>query len=106
MKLVNLTPHNIVMILNGEVKETLVSKGLARCSMISNEIGQINDYTLSENTYGEVVGLPQPQEGVIYIVSSIVANALKGVRNDIVVVDKTVRNENGQIIGCTGFARI
>lgn len=106
MKLVNLTPHNIVMILNGEVKETLVSEGLARCSMISNEIGQINGYTLSENTYGEVVGLPQPQEGVIYIVSAIVANALKGIRNDIVVVDKTVRNESGQIIGCTGFARI
>ena len=106
MTLVNLTPHAINMIVDGDVKETIVSSGLARCSVMSNVVGQINGYNVCENTYGEVVGLPQPQEGTIYIVSALVAQAVKGLRTDVVVVDKTVRNESGQIIGCTGFARI
>lgn len=106
MKLVNLTPHAINMMVNSEVKETLVSEGLARCSMVSSVVGQINGYNICENTYGEVVGLPQPQKDTVYIVSSLVAQAVKGLRTDVVVVDKTVRNEAGQIIGCTGFARI
>ena len=56
---------------------------------------------LARPTYGEVTGLPAPQEGIYYLVSSIVADALRGSgRTDILVPDSgpdAVR-ENGQIL--------
>tara|TARA_R110002012_G_C11596666_1_gene606865 strand:- start:1053 stop:1445 length:393 start_codon:yes stop_codon:yes gene_type:complete len=47
--------------------------------------------------------IPEPVEGTIFIVSALVANAYPD-RRDFVMVAKTVRDENGRIIGCTGFA--
>lgn len=65
-----------------------------------------NGVSLNSNTYGEVVGLPEPAENTLYIVSSIVAHAVKGKRADCIIVDKTIRDEKNFIIGCKGFAVI
>lgn len=58
-------------------------------------------FAIARPSYGEVTGLPAPQEGIMYLVSSIVADALRGSgRTDILVPDSgpdAVR-ENGVIV--------
>ena len=47
--------------------------------------------------------LPVAPNGTFYIVSRIAALAMPE-RTDLLMVDGTIRDENGRIIGCTGFA--
>lgn len=51
----------------------------------------------------KVDGLPEPTEGVIYIVSLITLNALKGIRSDLVAPGNLIRDEKGNIVGCDGL---
>ena len=108
--LINLTPHNINLITDkGGV--VIKSSGVARCSqediLIGSVDGGIPSIPIYKTMYGEVIGLPDKEvEGTYYIVSLLVANALRGKRNDLLVVAKTIRNNEGQIVGCKGFARI
>jgi len=43
------------------------------------------------------------EEGTFYAVSRIAAEAMPE-RDDLLLVDETIRGDSGQIIGCTGFA--
>ena len=52
---------------------------------------------------GNETALPEPVSGTYYIVSRIACEAMPE-RSDLLMVDGTVRNGDGQIIGCTGFA--
>lgn len=54
----------------------------------------------------DVIGLPDLQLDTVLIVSRIVEESVKSQRDDVVIVDKTIRNSDGQIIGCTAFAKI
>lgn len=105
MKIKNLTPHTIT-ILNGEKKIELASEGLARVSTTTEVVDIINGIPVNVVKMGEVTGLPAPEKDTILVVSRIVAEAVKGKRNDCLIVDKTVRNADGQIIGCTSLARV
>lgn len=53
-----------------------------------------------------MTGLSEPQADTIYVVSAIVAQAVSGKRDDVYVVDETIRNEQGQIVGCNALAKI
>jgi hypothetical protein len=60
----------------------------------------------SSPAFGPVQGLPAPQEGVILIVSRIVAEAAKAEgRGDLVVPDGVIRDAGGGVLGCARFAR-
>lgn len=104
--IVNLTPHNINLFRGDELIETIKSSGTARVSVCSEIIGEINGFPISKNFYGEIIGLPEPQPGIFYVVSALVAQAAAGKRDDLLVVNDTVRDEEGRIVGCRGFARI
>ena len=43
------------------------------------------------------------EDGTFYVVSRIAAEAMPE-RDDLLLVDETIRGDSGQIIGCTGFA--
>lgn len=105
IKLCNLTPHTINLVRGGQVVQTIVPSGLARVSVTTEIVGEIDGFEVRRNVYGEITGLPEAEQGTIYIVSALVAQAVKG-RSDVVVPDGSVRNQDGQIVGCTGFARI
>lgn len=105
MKIINLTPHTITLIAN-DMTVKIKSSGIARCELTTKQVGTVNGFPINQNTYSDVTGLLDPEEGTLYIVSAIVANAVKGKRNDCIVVDQTVRNSDGIIIGCRGFAII
>ena len=63
------------------------------------------DFTVSEGSFGETTGLPDAHPGVINIVSRIVAEA-NPERDDLLMVHDTVRDDDGNIIGCKGFSRL
>ena len=104
---VNMTPHPVnLLTTDGEEIATFPSEGTIRLKKDSLSIGGFNinghqvELLHSEFSSGEV---PSPVDGVIYIVSALVANAYPH-RFDFVMVENTVRNDSGRIIGCTAFA--
>lgn len=106
INLINLTPHSINLMLEDGTLE-IPSEGLARAREEKTVTGYIGaGIPLYDITYGDVSGVPAEVQDTYYIVSALVAQAYRGVRDDILIVADTVRNEQGQIIGCKGFARI
>lgn len=47
--------------------------------------------------------LPEPQEGVIYIVSALALNGIPDYRTDVVAPKQVERKPDGTIRGCRGF---
>ena len=105
--LINLTPHDITIVVDGRT-EVIKPTGLARCQEKSVQVGLIDGWIpVYETEYGEVSGLPAPAEDTLYIVSVIVAKAKEvQARTDIYVPAKTLRDANGNIIGCIGLNKV
>ena len=106
MKIINLTPHEVkVLNTDGEVVQSFPSEGVVRCQVTRQQEGEVNGIPINRTVFGEVEGLPEPQDDVVYIVSAIVAQAAKD-RGDLVIPDDAVRDEQGRIVGCRAFARV
>lgn len=102
MTFINCTPHTI----NLNNGESFDSKFIARVS--SNHSEFVNGICSQE--FGDILGLPEPQEGVLFIVSAIVLSAVKlSGRNDCVAPatghSDTIRNDKGHIISVPGFIK-
>lgn len=98
MRLINLTPHAIVC---GDI--TVAPSGaVARVSAASQEAGNVGGIPLFRTTFGEVVGLPAQEEGVLLIVSAMVRTALPA-RTDLLSPGEPVRDAEGRVIGCKGL---
>lgn len=100
-KFKNLTPHSVR--LNNGI-EILPSGTIARVSVEFTDF----DGSIAEQKFGEIENLPEPKDGVIYVVSGFVLAAAKG-RDDVVAPatghPETVRNEKGHIVSVPGFVR-
>ncbi|RGQ08389.1 hypothetical protein DWZ11_00590 [Megamonas rupellensis] len=105
MNIINLTPHDVNLLLEDDVI-VFKSEGIARVQQKEVLDEYFDRVPIYKNKYGKIEGLPEEKDGVYYIVSFVVASALKDKRNDLLIVTKTERNEKGQIIGCYGFARL
>jgi hypothetical protein len=104
--IINLTPHAVTLFTKSDLssKREFQSSGkVARCKQTNESVGQINDINLTKTVFGEIEDLPDPQENTFYIVSRIVREAAKE-RNDLLVPNEIVRNDDNQIIGCLSFA--
>lgn len=123
-KVINLTPHAInlykledcaisaqgnykTLILKEGVTPMMVlpSEGVARATQTKKQIDTIEGIPVNATVYGDVEGLPEPSQDTFYVVSALTAQAAKG-RNDLLIVDSTVRDKDGRIVGCTAFGRI
>lgn len=97
MKIRNYTPHDVVLN-DGRVYKSM---GIARVSSTHEEVAP----GMYEISYGEVVGLPEYQQGMFLIVSALVQAASD--REDLIAPatghPETIRNEKGQIISVPGF---
>lgn len=107
MKFINLTPHSINFVDEfGEIKMIVKTSGsLARVTTKIVTVGFIDEIPVTTTEFGEVEGLPEPVDGVIYIVSSLVAQRVPD-RNDIFVPSESVRDGQGRIIGCRSLGKI
>lgn len=106
---INLTPHavNIVGDDNSIAITIDASGNVARCSQSISIIGSVTINSvaipISSSSYGEVVDLPDPQDGIYYIVSRLVMSACPN-RQDLLVPNDLVRDEAGRVIGCRSLA--
>lgn len=112
MKIVNLTPHALNMMPGGPDGPVITippSGTVARCATQRTQVGTVTidgvDIPVNRTVFGEVTGLPDPQPDTIYVVSALVAQAVQG-RDDVVIVDDAVRDAEGRIIGARAFARV
>lgn len=103
VQFVNCTPHAIKLN-DGRVFEP--SGELAR---VSQETSYFSGWDIATQSFGEVTGLPAPQDGVVYIVSAMVLTALKGTRPDCVAPATghplCVRDAEKRIVSVPGFVR-
>ena len=100
MKFINLTPHAITDAITGT--SFPASGDVARVAATFTPAGEAGGVQLFRRTFGNVTGLPAPQDGVLFIVSALVAAAAPS-RSDLLSPGELVRNSDGQPIGCTGF---
>jgi len=100
--LINLTPHEL-KIHGGEGVVSLPPSGqIARCSVTCSPVGEHDGVPLSRSETGAVEGLPEPQDGVIYVVSMVVRSAVPG-RTDVASPGALLRDAEGRPIGCQGL---
>jgi len=112
MVFVNLTPHtvNVVDDLGNIILSVAPSGNVARVATQQTVVGNVGGIDIVRTVFSDVDGLPAPQPDTVYVVSTLVLQALKdaGVsRNDVVAPDTSpqsaVRNADGQIAGVKRF---
>ena len=107
MLLKNYTPHNVVVI-NEATKIVIPSDGIARVTETKTITPSIDvDGVIIEtfiSSFGEVENLLPQEEGVMLIVSAMVASAAKN-RDDLLVPGELVRDAAGNIVGCRSLRR-
>ena len=103
----NLTPHMLnIIAADGSTIYNIAPEGndnIARVSSISNIVGTINGINVSRQTFGKVMGLPDPEDGIVYVVSRMVKDRVPD-RNDVMVPGAPVRDSEGKIIGANGLS--
>jgi len=120
MKIINMTPHPVRIYKadtpdrvdnpdHGVVKVLEPSGQLARLSeSVTGEETILNEEVeipVSRVSYAEVEGLPDPQQGVAYVVPLMTALASAG-RDDLLVPYEQVRNLEGTVVGCRRLGRV
>lgn len=107
MKIVNLTPHELNFITEAGNTTIPPSMIVARVVVERETPWTVTidgvDVPLYRTRYGKITGLPDPQPDTLYVVSSLVAAAARD-RNDLVVPDNLVRDEQGRVVGARGLA--
>lgn len=102
----NLTPHAINLV-NTVGREMVIQPEPvpARVSAIETYETTMLDSGMEVFTivYGEVTNLPDPEEGVVLIVSKLVRDACPE-RSDLYYPTRLIRDNKGQIVGCAGLA--
>ena len=102
--IINLTPHDIFLF--GRVvipKSENPARVKTEKEVVSSFIFENEKITVFKTKFGEVENLPEPEPDIIYIVSRIVKSAIPN-RNDCLVPDDLIRDNDGNIIGCNSFS--
>jgi hypothetical protein len=107
VNLINLTPHTVIVW--SESREPLLiipaSGQVARVSMATTQDPELTLATglpVVTVSAGQVTGLPDPQAGVMLLVSMTVRVAVPH-RRDVLSPGELVRGSDGQPIGCRGL---
>jgi hypothetical protein len=110
MNIINLTPHKINLMPEGGPTVTIPPSGLvARCATSRVQVDTVTvdgiSIPVNQTRFGKVSDLPEPQPDTIYVVSALVAQAVPE-RQDVVIVDDAVRDDQGRIIGARALAYV
>lgn len=105
MEIRNLTPHEVRVVLgNGNVLTFPASGEVARVASQTVQVDQLGAIPVVHLVFGDVVGLPDPEDEVINIVSSLVRAACPQ-RGDLLSPGELVRDEKGAVVGCKNLQR-
>lgn len=109
--IINLTPHALnIKLASGSMIKVEPSGQIARCTQRKQPVGTVDLYgddcapsiTVSRTEYGDVTGIPDPEPGIIYVVSMLAAQAAK--RSDVLFPGEAIRDASGNIVGCDGLS--
>lgn len=97
----NGTPHAVKVVDKDGVliREILPEEITPRCSTTLEVVGDVAGIPISRTAYGKVEDLPDPEEGVFWIVSALVRTQLPE-RKDLLSPGQLVRDSEGKVIGC------
>jgi hypothetical protein len=99
----NLTPHQVVVILDDYTVTFEPSGIVARVSQTLSRTGTAaGGIPVFSRYFGDVIGLPEREAGVLLIVSALVKSALPD-RKDLLSPAELIRDGQGNVIGCNGF---
>ena len=103
-KLVNLTPHAVTL------NDGTVFPPSGVIARVSNSYTEFDEDHIGQVVFGEIMNLPDPEEGTLYIVSGLMAAAAaKKGRTDLVSPatghPATVRDDQGRIVSVPGLVR-
>lgn len=103
MNFINLTPHDLNIVGDDGVVVDIPKTGdVARVNVDRVKVGSVNGIDLFNSVYGDVVGLPDPVAGTIYVVSGLVRSAAAG-RTDVASPGALVRDADGRPVGARGL---
>lgn len=106
MFILNLTPHPITLIRDGQENHVLLPAGKpARVSSSMAITGTFDDMPIVQQSLGEVIDLPPATKDTLLIVSRLVMVACPN-RHDLVCPADLVRDASGNIIGCKALERL
>lgn len=100
-RIVSVLPHEITVRLDGRDVVIPPSGQLARVATSTREIATVDGIPIVATVFGEIVGLPEPQPGVLYLGSTLLAQAAaRQGRTDVVSPDTgpTAIREDGQVV--------
>lgn len=107
MEFRNLCPHALQLV--KEDGSVLVlepfSQSPARREVVRSESESIEGFGITTESLGPVVGLPEPEPGVVLVVSRLVMQGCPG-REDVYVPGELIRDGAGAVIGARGLCRI
>lgn len=109
-RIVNLTPHPVNLIRDGQVIATwrpsgTIARRAERCSAQQAMLDSDSKVAvpISEIEYLDITDLPEEASDTIYLVSRVTAQASP--RADLVFPADEQRDQNGAIIGCASLGR-
>jgi hypothetical protein len=103
MNIVNLTPHTVNITLKNNRIISYSSSGVARIKYDVETIGELDGIPITRQKFLATVGLPEPKEGTIYIVSRTVAENNSD-RSDLFIVNGKVYDDKNNCMGCTSLS--
>lgn len=102
---VNMTPHAIIVVNEeGEMVATYPPSGeVARVQTTTEVTASVAGIPVRRTAFGNVTGIPESQPGMVFITSTIVAQAAK--RPDVISPDTgpTAVRLDGQVVAIRGF---
>ena len=115
MRLLNLTPHELRIRNIDNDGEIYLPKSMkpARCVLnpmpVKHGFVYVDGETIELLRYhvGSVFDLPEPVEGVTYVVSAMVARAAAELgRTDVVMPGPSIRDEYYRVVACHGLQAV
>ena len=102
----NLTPHTVNIVMpDGEILVLAPAGPAPRLAVTRETLPDLltdrGSISISRPTMGAVEGLPDPVDGVVLVVSALVAGAVK--RPDVLSPGELVRDSGGAVVGCRGL---
>ena len=98
----NCTPHTLNVHTPHGVAVFAPSGFVPRLEVSRAPAGAIDGIPTVRPTMGKTEGLPDPAEGVTYLVSALVAEANPG-RRDLASPGELIRDAEGKPVGCKGL---
>ncbi len=105
-EVVNLTPHPLMIErVDGALASIPASGAVARLAVTREQLAPVatsaGAFAVTRPTLGAVTGLPEPEAGRIYVVSAMVAEAVK--RPDVFSPGELIRDSAGNVVGARGL---